>query len=95
MAGMFSLLGVLFGMPLDEVLRPLKISDALSAAVLEHQGDLGHLLKTVECVECRDTPQLAAHLDALQVPYAEFSTLSVQAYAWMLDVIRDRGGMNV
>jgi EAL and modified HD-GYP domain-containing signal transduction protein len=95
MAGMFSLLGVLFGMPLAEVLRPLKISDALSAAVLGHQGDLGHLLKTVECVECRDTTQLTTLLDALQVPYAEFSTLIVQAHVWMLDVIRDRGGVNV
>lgn len=95
MAGMFSLLGVLFGTPLAEVLRPLKISDALSAALLGYQGDLGCLLKAAECAECRDTPQLVTLLDALQVPYAEFSALNVQAHAWMVDVIRDRGGANV
>lgn len=95
MAGMFSLLGVLFGSPLAEVLRPLKISDALSAALLEYQGDLGRLLKAAECAECRDTLQLVTLLDALQVPYMEFLALNLQAHAWMVDVIRDRRGANV
>src|SRR5664279_1832571 len=48
MAGMFSLLGVLFGMPLAEVLAPLNLNDSLTGAVLRRTGELGRLLHTVE-----------------------------------------------
>ena len=93
MAGMFSLLGVLFGMPLAEVLKPLKISDALLAALLEHKGDLGQLLQTAECAELRDTANLAQALDTLQLQSTEFPAILAEAHAWMVDVIRDsRGG---
>src|SRR5471030_836304 len=44
MAGMFSLLGVLFGMPLAEVLQPLMISEAVQQALLSREGELGQLL---------------------------------------------------
>ena len=95
MAGMFSLLGVLFGMPLPEVLKPLKISDALQAALLEHKGSLGQLLQAAECAELRDTANLAAALEALQVQPAEFPAIVVEAHAWMADMIREnRGGAN-
>lgn len=92
MTGMFSLLGVLFGMPLPEVLKPLKISDALLAALLERKGNLGQLLQAAECAELRDTANLVAALDALQVPLAEFSALLVEAHAWMSDVTRENRG---
>jgi len=92
MAGMFSLLGVLFGMPLAEVLRPLKISDALSAALLEHEGDVGRLLALVETGERRDLPALATALDALPLAYEEFNLITLQAYGWMLDVVRESTG---
>lgn len=95
MAGMFSLLGVLFGMPLAEILCPLKISDALSAALLKYEGDLGRLLKMAECIEQRDTAQLSAFLDTFRMTHAEFEALNVQAHIWMADVIRDCGGANV
>ena len=91
MAGMFSLLGILFGLPLDEVLKPLTISDALLAAVLRHEGELGQLLKTVEAAERRELAALPALLAALQVAHAEFDLLTVQAHAWMVDITRDSG----
>lgn len=94
MAGMFSLLGVLFGLPLVEILRPLKISDALSVALLEYEGDLGRLLKTVECAERRDAAQLIAFLDELRISHTEFSALNVLAHVWMMDVISNCGGAN-
>jgi EAL and modified HD-GYP domain-containing signal transduction protein len=92
MTGMFSLLGVLFGMPLPEVLKPLKISEALQAALLERKGNLGQLLQAAECAELRDTANLLPALDALQVPAAEFPALLVEAHAWMSDVIKENRG---
>ncbi len=95
MAGMFSLLGILFGLPLVEVLKPLKVSDALLAAVLTHEGELGRLLQLVESAERRDAAALSALLDAAQLPHAEFNLLTIQAYGWMLDVVRNsREGAN-
>jgi EAL and modified HD-GYP domain-containing signal transduction protein len=94
MAGMFSLLGILFGAPLAEVLKPLKVSDALLAAVLRHEGELGQLLKTVETAEHCDPTALSALpalLAGLQVSHADFDLLTVQAYAWMRDITRDSG----
>jgi len=90
MAGMFSLLGILFGMPLEEVLRPLKISDALQAALLRREGDIGGLLALVETAE-RAGP-VAPALQALSLPVAEFNLLQVQAHDWMLDVVRESAG---
>lgn len=93
MAGMFSLLGTLFGLPLAEVLKPLKISETLQRAVLEHAGELGHLLRLVETAERCELDALPELLDTAQVPATEFNLLTIQAYAWMLDVIREgRGG---
>lgn len=92
MAGMFSLLGILFGMPLDTVLRPLKISDELLAAVLRHEGEIGRLLRLAETAERRDLPALAWLLDALPLAHEEFNLSCVQAYGWMLGVIQENKG---
>lgn len=92
MAGMFSLLGVLFGMPLEEVLRPLKISDALHSALFDHEGELGDLLTLVEAAEHADHDALLAGLQALAVPAHEFNVLTVEAHAWMLHVVRESAG---
>ena len=45
MAGMFSWLDVLFGKPIDEVIRPLQIAEPVRQAVLAHEGPLGALLE--------------------------------------------------
>lgn len=45
MAGMFSLLDRLIGQPLVDILRPIRVSDGLRAALLEQQGTLGRLLQ--------------------------------------------------
>ncbi|MEC4719585.1 HDOD domain-containing protein [Noviherbaspirillum sp. CPCC 100848] len=93
MTGMFSLLGILFGMPLAEVLKPLKVSAELLNAVLEYEGDLGQLLRLVECIERKETSTAAALLAQLHVPADEYNRLLIEAHRWMLDVIQEsRGG---
>lgn len=92
MAGMFSLLGVLFGMPLTEVLQPLTIGDALSAAVLRHEGDLGQLLCLVEAAETGDFAGLARLLEIIGVSPADFNPIVIQSFSWMLGVVRESQG---
>lgn len=93
MAGMFSLLGCLFGMPLEEVLRPLKVSESLLAAVLRHEGDVGRLLLLAETAERADTAALAPPLAAMNLSHDEFNLLTVQAHLWMLDVAQETAGV--
>ena len=54
MAGMFSLLGVLFGLPLTEVLSPVDLSAPLEAALLEKKGEIGDVLSALEAADAFD-----------------------------------------
>jgi hypothetical protein len=92
MAGMFSLLGILFGQPLTEVLKPLQVSDVLVAALLKNEGDIGHLLQAVESAERGDADGLATLLAGIQLPAAEFNSLNIEAHRWMLGVSKDNQG---
>jgi EAL and modified HD-GYP domain-containing signal transduction protein len=89
MVGMFSLLGALFGSPLADVLAPLAIGDALRAALLDRQGELGALLALVEAAERADFDTVDAALDALQLPPGEFNLLAAESTQWMLAVTQE------
>ena len=92
MTGMFSLLGVLFGMPLADVLAPLALGEAVHAALLRREGELGALLALFETAEGGDFAGVAARLDALQIPHEEFNRAMVDACAWMQAALRDTSG---
>ncbi len=89
MTGMFSLLGVLFGMPLAEVLNPLKLNDSVAAAALKHEGVLGRMLQAVEYAECAEQSGLTDLLGQLSLSTNDFNLLSLEAHHWMLGVIHD------
>lgn len=94
-AGMFSLLGVLFGMPLADVLAPLSMSDAVHDALLEYKGDLGLMLRLCQAAEDSDFAAVGVHLGTLQLDAAEFNLAMVEACHWMLGAIRsDQGSLN-
>lgn len=91
-AGMFSLLGVLFGMPMSEVLAPLSMSDEVSSAVLDYKGELGDMLRLCEAVELGDFDYLAARLATLDIDPAAFNEALVEANHWMLGALRGSQG---
>lgn len=88
-AGMFSLLGVLFVMPLEEVLKPLQISEAMRSALLMRTGELGNLLGMLELSEQGEFDALRTQLEALAISVADFNLISAQACNWMLGVVRE------
>lgn len=88
MAGMFSLLGVLFGMPLPELLKPLSLSEEVHAALLDRSGELGAMLALCEAAEHSDFDSARARLDLLQVTVDEFNEASAVASLWMLSALR-------
>lgn len=92
MAGMFSMLGVLFGMSLSELFKPLQLGDALLAAVLRHEGDIGLLLKAVELTEQGDGAGLSNLPGGLKLSPAEFIQISLEAHQWMLGIVHSTQG---
>ena len=92
MVGMFSLLGVLFGLPLQEVLEPLTMSEAVQQALLAHAGELGDLLGVVEAAERNDHAALAERLHALQLDTDGFNQVAADAYLWMQTVASGKVG---
>ena len=90
MTGMFSLLGILFGMPLAEIIKPLQLNESLNSAVLCREGALGGLLQAVECAERTDENGLIERLADLNLSNADFNQLNLEAHGWMLNVIHDK-----
>lgn len=90
MAGMFSLLGILFGLPLVDVIKPLHLGDALSGALLRHEGETGGLLQAIKAAECADSASLSRLLDGMQINAAGFNQINLEAHRWMLNVVRDK-----
>lgn len=90
MAGMFSLLGVLFGLPLIDILKPLQLSDSLTDAVLNDEGELGQLLLAVKSAECAEESVLTRILSGFGLSIADYNPLSLEAYQWMLGVIHEQ-----
>jgi EAL and modified HD-GYP domain-containing signal transduction protein len=92
MTGMFSLLGVLFGLPLPEVLKPLQISEDMVAALLQHEGEIGQLLQLIKLAEQSDSSGVLNLLSGLQITPEQFNLRAIQSHQWMIDVISDAQG---
>lgn len=88
MTGMFSLLGVLFGMPLAQVLAPLSLGEAVHAALLRGEGELGALLALLVSAEQGAMDTLGPALDALQLEGAAFNAAVIDANVWMLGTLQ-------
>lgn len=92
MAGMFSMLGVLFGSPLTELIKPLQLSADLVEAIIEQKGETGRLLQLMVCAESGDLPGVARLLADLQLSPLQFSQIHLDAHQWMLGMTRDPTG---
>jgi len=88
MAGMFSLLDTLLGMPLDEVLGQLNLADDLTAALLAREGRLGQLLGVVTAAECSPAALAPALTGAGIDPELWAETLA-QSSRWAIQVSRE------
>ncbi|HTD06430.1 EAL and HDOD domain-containing protein [Undibacterium sp.] len=89
MVGMFSLLHVLFGLPLSEVLQPLNLTDDVLGALLDRSGRLGSMLSLVESA---DTDKSDVNLQSLLDAGLDIDTYYrcvTKAYEWVNQVCQD------
>lgn len=87
MTGMFSLLGVLFGLPLASVLQPLAISEVVLEALLAGSGELGAMLALLVAAEAGRQDEVAPALQSWQLAPQEFNRIVVDAHLWMAQVL--------
>ena len=90
MVGMFSLLGVLFGLPLDDILVPLKLNALLEDALFRHAGDIGQFLQCVEASERFEAEDVRQTLARHGLTPEDWNLLTLEAHHWMLGAIHDQ-----
>ena len=84
MAGVFSLLDVLLGMPMEEIIATLNLAPEVNDALLERNGELGTLLALVESA----TP-LPEGLRRAGIDGETYWRSLLQAYQWAIQVSRN------
>lgn len=87
--GMFSLLDVLFGKPIADIVLPLKMGDEINQALLHRSGVLGRLLSLADSAEHHDLQAVASSLADLQLDSATWSECQLTALQWMLSIGHD------
>jgi EAL and modified HD-GYP domain-containing signal transduction protein len=88
MTGMFSLLDVLLGMPMAEVLGQLNLADDLTAALLGREGRLGRLLDVITAAE-RSPAELGPALASAGIDSAAWAETLSQSCRWAIQVSRE------
>ncbi|WP_374339734.1 EAL and HDOD domain-containing protein [Leeia sp.] len=88
--GMLSLLDALFQQPLQALLEPLNLSDAVTEALLQRTGRYGQLL---DLVECSEQPERTPDLN----PWSELTLDSLShtqltALDWVMQLSKTTGG---
>ena len=80
--GIFSMLDQMLGMPLVDAVTLLNINDASSAALLEHAGPMGQLLRLAIACETGDAEPFEQAASALGLDNQQINWSHLQALAW-------------
>ena len=84
MTGVFSLLDLLFGMPMDEIVGALSLPPLAASALLKREGPFGELLALIEA-----GPVSAEMLDRTGLAPAPWWSSQLHAYHWAIQVSRN------
>jgi EAL and modified HD-GYP domain-containing signal transduction protein len=88
--GIMSLMDTLFGIPMADILKRIKVIDQVSSALLARTGFFGELLRLAECIEDIE------HLDGeimpavrnLAITTDDLVELEMEAFEWSDQVVR-------
>jgi EAL and modified HD-GYP domain-containing signal transduction protein len=90
--GLFSLLDVLLGQPLDQLLGSIPLTAEIRAALLERKGSLGFYLAFCEDYENANWPRIAASTARLELTEEKVSHLYLAATTWVNEQIQAMAG---
>jgi EAL and modified HD-GYP domain-containing signal transduction protein len=83
LVGMLSLVDALFGRPIDEIVRELRLGPDIEGALIRREGELGRLLTLAEAVERGDVDAIVAEQEYLGLSLDELQAHEHAAYAWI------------
>lgn len=81
-AGIFSLLDTMLGMPMETALGLVSVPPSTEAALLDNAGVLGHLLVLAKACESGDDVAFDQAANALQLSSQQINNAHLQALAW-------------
>ena len=81
-AGIFSLLDVMLGMPMEEALNLLRVPAEVEEALLHGTGKLGNLLNLAQACESSDDAAFDRAANVLQLSSAQINGAHLQALVW-------------
>jgi len=71
MAGLLSALDILLDLPIEEIVSPLPLADAVKSAIVDQSGPMGSILRSVMAFEVGDWQKVVgAGLDSSKVSRA-------------------------
>lgn len=82
LAGLLSLLDVQLGIPIDELVDQLNLSNELRQALLERSGPLGALLSLCECMENENGGGVAEILGKIEMEDTDFMRIQLEVIEW-------------
>ena len=86
MTGMFSLLDVMLGMPLADILKNLVLPQPVSSALIAGSGPYAPYLALAEACEAADLSQVDALAQGLGLSSADLARTQLEALAWVEQV---------
>jgi EAL and modified HD-GYP domain-containing signal transduction protein len=88
--GIMSLMDVLFGIPMADLLEQIQVADEVSAALLQRSGFFGELLRLTETIEQMDEKQdsVMPALNQLAIAGDDLAELEMAAFEWSDTVVR-------
>lgn len=82
MVGIISLLDTMLGMPLQEIIKQVNLTDEVENALLKHEGGLGKLLLLVQKMEQNDQDATNALLLDMQLSQRDMVQAQLAAMSW-------------
>ena len=83
LTGIFSLLDVMLGVPMEQAMESLVLPADIGDALLEGGGLLAPFLHLAEAVEVADSTEIAEHARALQLSNEQINRAQLAALAWV------------
>lgn len=88
MAGILSLLDVLFETNMESIVEGLNLSDEVSEALLRREGSLGELLTLAEKLEKADFPAVQDILDKTGITFDQLLSAQLEAFNWRNTIVK-------
>lgn len=90
MAGILSLLDVLFETDMEEVVSSLNLSDEVAAALLRRDDNLGQLLLLTEKLEKTDFIAVQDILEQSGISFEQLLSAQLDAFNWRNSIVQDQ-----